>query len=220
MTMAANPALRPQAFLGPLLGDLVAPVAVYYLAQALGASPLTAMLLAGAACLPRLVLELIRRHRLDGLGTAVLIGFVLGAALTLSTGDVRALAVKDAIWPLAGFVVIAGSCLRGKPVTFYMFRPLLTQGRAENRPMWDEVWRTGTPFRHCLRVLAAIWAVLLLLATVAEVIAAVRLPLSQAGAVPGLVTIVTVPLLLASTALYGKRTGLGIRASLDQAGSR
>ncbi len=115
---------------------------------------------------------------------------------------------------------MAGSLLRGKPVTFYLFRPLLTQGRAENRPMWDEVWRSGPAFRRCLRTLAAIWAVLLLAATAAEVILAVRLPLSQAGAVPGLVTLVTVPLLLASTALYGKRTGLGIRASLAAAGSR
>jgi hypothetical protein len=42
-------------------------------------------------------------------------------------------------------------------------------------------------------------------------------PSLQAGGVPGLVTLVTlvtVPLPLASTALYGKRTGLGIRASL------
>ena len=212
--------VSPAVFLPPLLGDLVGPVAVYYLAEGLGAAPLAAMLLGGATCLPRLAVELIRRRRLDGLGTAVLIGFFLGAVLTLTTGNVRALAVKDAIWPLAGFLVVAGSLLRGKPVTFYLFRPLRTQGRAENRPMWDEVWRNGRAFRRCLRTLAAIWAVLLLAATAAEVILAVRLPLGQAGAVPGLVTLVTVPLLLASTALYGKRTGLGIRASLAAGGSR
>jgi hypothetical protein len=214
MTMAATPSVQPRTFLGPLLGDLVAPVAVYYLAQALGASPLAAMLLAGAACLPRLALELIRRHRLDGLGAAVLIAFTIGAVLTLTTGDARTLAVKDAVWPLAGFAVTAGSLLRGKPVTFYLFRPLLTQGRPENRPGWDEVWRNGPAFRRCLRTLAVLWAAVLFLATVAEVILAVRLPLSQAGGVPGLVTLVTVPVLLGGTGLYGKRTGLGIRASL------
>jgi hypothetical protein len=225
MTMT-KPAPHPQpnrssakAVLGPLLGDLVAPVAVYYLVLycrvgGLGASPLAAMLLAGLSCLPRLVLELARRHRLDGLGTAVLVGFVLGAALTLSTGNARTLAVKDAIWPLAGGLVAAGSLLRGKPVAFYLFRPLLTQGRAENRPFWDEVWRHGAPFRRCLRTLTAIWTVLLIAATAVELALAVRLPLSQAGGVPGLVQLVTVPLLLASTALYGKRTGLGVRASL------
>jgi hypothetical protein len=212
--MAETPSLQPHTYLGPLIGDLVAPVAVYYLAQGLGASPLAAMLLGGATCLPRLGLEMAGRRRLDGLGTAVLAGFALGAVLTLTTGDARALAVKDAIWPLAGFLVVVGSCLRGKPVTFYLFRPLLTQGHAENRPLWDEVWRRGPAFRRCLRTLAAIWSVLLLAATLAEVILAVRLPLSQAGGVPGLVTLVAVPLLLGSTALYGKRTGLGIRASL------
>jgi hypothetical protein len=136
---------RRGALLGPLFADLLAPIAVFYVAQSLGISTLNATLLAGLATLPRQLVQLIRHRRLDGLGITVLASFVLGALLTLSTGDMRLMAVKDAIWPLVAGLVTAGSCLRGKPVTFYLFRPLLTQGRVENRPLWDEVWEGGVP---------------------------------------------------------------------------
>lgn len=76
----------------------------------------------------------------------------------------RILIVKDAVWPLAAGVVSAGSCLRGKPVSFFMLRPMLTQGRPENRPFWDQVWSRGGAVRRCLRVLALGWSVVLLAA--------------------------------------------------------
>ena len=206
--------VRAGTFLGPLFADLVAPLAAYYLAQGWGVGTPAATMLAGLSTLPRQVVRFARSRRLDGLGIAVLAAFVLGALLTLYTGDERLMAVKDAIWPLAAGLVAAGSCVRGKPVSFYVFRPLLTQGHAENRPLWDEVWAGGPAFRRALRTLAGLWATILLMAAAAELVLCLRLPMNQAAAVPTLAQLVGVPLLLGCTALYGKRTGLGIRASL------
>ncbi|HEY2795089.1 MAG TPA: VC0807 family protein [Micromonosporaceae bacterium] len=206
---------RPAALIGPLVGDLIAPIAIYYLARWLGASPVLALVLGGLACLPRQALEIVRRRRLDGLGTGVLIAFGLGVLVTLTTGSPRTMVVKDAIWPLAAGLVTAASLVRGKPVTFFLFRPMLTGGRPENRPFWDRVWAGGAPFRHCLRVLAAFWAIWLTVAGAVEIALAARLPLDQAAAVPSLVPIVAVPVLLGVTALYAKNTGLGVRRSLD-----
>ncbi len=148
-----------------------------------------ALILGGLACLPRQVAGLARRGRLDGLGAAVLVAFALSGLLSLLSGDARVLIVKDAVWPLAAGGVTAGSCLRGKPVTFFMLRPMLTQGRPGNRPFWDQVWACGSAFRRCLRVLAIGWSVIL--------------------------PVIAVPVLLGGTALYGHRTGLGIRRSLE-----
>jgi hypothetical protein len=211
---AAGP--RPSALLGPLLGDLIAPIAVFYLARWLGTSAVTALILGGLACLPRQAFEIIRHRRLDGLGTGVLVALALGVLLSLTTGSARALVIKDAIWPLAAGLVTAASLVRGKPVTFFLFRPMLTGGRPENRPFWDRVWSEGQPFRHCLRVLAVFWAVWLLAAGAVEIVLAATLPLDQAAAVPSLVPIVALPVLLGGTALYAKNTGLGVRRSLDQ----
>jgi hypothetical protein len=144
---------------------------------------------------------------------AVVIGLLLGALLTLGTGSPRVLAVKEAAWPAVAGLAVAGSLLRGKPLSFCLFRPLLTGGQAANRPFWDEVWAGGPSFRHCLRTLA-LWAVILFAATAAELAGVLWLPVSQAGAVPGLVPLAAVPLLLGCTAIYGGRTGLGIRAAL------
>jgi hypothetical protein len=207
-------AIRPTALAGVLLGDLIAPACVYYAARALGAPVMLALLLGGLACLPRQAVGLARRRRLDGLGAAVLIVFAVSGLLSLLSGDARVLVLKDAVWPLAAGAVTAGSCLRGKPVTFFMLRPMLTQGRPENRPFWDQVWAAGAPFRHSLRVLAAGWSVILLAAGAAELLLALSLPVSAAAAVPAVVPAIALPVLLGGTALYGKRTGLGVRRSL------
>ena len=220
MTMTAtapppSPAgIRPAALAGVLLGDLIAPAGVYYAASALGAPVMLAVILGGVACLPRQAVGLARRGRLDGLGVAVLVVLAGSGLLSLLSGDARVLVVKDAIWPLAAGAVAAGSCLRGKPASFFILRPVLTQGRAENRPFWDQVWARGSAFRHCLRVLTAGWAVILLAAGAAELLLAGSLPLSAAAAVPAVVPAVTLPVLLGGTAAYGKRTGLGVRRSL------
>ncbi|MEU6849770.1 VC0807 family protein [Actinacidiphila alni] len=205
---------RARQLVGLLVGDLVAPVAVYGAAHAVGAGTMTAALLAGAGCLPRQAVRLAGRRRLDGLGAAVLAAFVVGALLTLISGDPRVMALKDVVWPLAAGLVTAVSCRWGRPVTFYLFRPLLTQGRPENRPLWDRVWAAGGPFRRCLRTLAALWAAVLLATAGTELALCLSLPADRAAAVPGVVPLVAVPLLLGATALYGARTGLGVRASL------
>lgn len=206
---------RPAVLLWPLLGDLVAPIVVYYGARALGASGGLALALGGLGCLPRQVSQVVRRRRLDGLGTAVLASFVLGGLISLSSGDVRLLVAKDAFWPFVAGLLSIGSCLRGKPLTFYVFRPMLTKGRAENRPLWDEVWARGVAFRHCLRVLTLGWALILLATAAMELVLAVSLPLDEAAAVPGLVPVIAVPVLLGCTGLYAKRTGMGVRRSFE-----
>ena len=96
-----------------------------------------------------------------------------------------------------------------------MLRPMLTQGRPENRPFWDQVWARGSAFRRCLRVLAIGWSVILLSTGAVELLLAVSLPLNAAAAVPAVVPVIAVPVLLGGTALYGQRTGLGIRRSLE-----
>lgn len=222
----ASHGTRPAALMGVLLGDLVGPIAVYYVAKAAGASTGLALVLGGVVCLPRQLAELVRKRRLDGLGIVVLMSFALGGGLSLVSGDARFLLVKDAIWPVVAGIIVGASCLRGKPVTFFMFRPLLTQGRAENRPFWDEVWAddAGAPFRRCLRVLAAVWTAVLLVAGAAELILAFMLPLNSAVAAPLIVHVITLPVLLGFTGLYAKNTGMGVRRTLEsrnaEAGAR
>ena len=210
----APPGIRPAALAGVLLGDLIAPACVYYGARALGAPVMLAVLLGGLACLPRQAVELARRRMLDGLGAAVLIVLAVSGLLSLLSGDARVLVVKDAVWPLAAGAVTVVSCLRGKPVTFFVLRPMLTQGQPENRPFWDQVWAAGAAFRHSLRVLAVGWSAILLAAGAVEVLLALSLPISAAAAVTAVVPAIAVPVLLGGTALYGKRTGLGVRRSL------
>jgi hypothetical protein len=207
--------VRPAALAGPLLGDVIAPAVTYYLARGLGAPAAAALILGGLSCLPRQVITVARRRRPDGLGTAVLAALALGGLLALWAGSARLLVARDAIWPLAAGAVAAGSCLRGKPVSFYLMRPLLTGGQVENRPFWEDVWAEGSPFRHCLRILAAGWSVILLATGAVELLLALSLPVTAAAAVTAVGPVAVLALLLGGTALYGKRTGLGIRRSFE-----
>lgn len=129
----ARPAPRARlgAMAGPLLGDLVAPIVVYYVAESLGAPLALALALGGLTALPRQLLELARHRRLDGMGTTVLVAFALGSV---------------------------------------------------------------------------------------ELALAMSVPINAAAAVPGLVSLVALPVLVGGTALYAKRTGLGVRRSLAEMG--
>ena len=222
-----TPGMRTTGLLGTLLGDLGdlgdlgGPIAVYYAAKAAGTSTGLALALGGVVCLPRQLAELVRRRRLDGLGIAVLLSFALGGGLSLLSGDAHFLVLKDAIWPLAAGIIVGASCLRGKPVTFFMFRPVLTAGRIENRPFWDELWAAdaGAPFRSCLRILAAAWTVILLAAGAAELALGCTLSLNEVAGVSLMVHLVMLLFLLGVTALYAKNTGLGVRRSLEAGNS-
>lgn len=216
-TAAQTPNPWLKSLLTVLLGDLIAPVAATYAARSAGASTSVALVLGSATCLLRQIFEIARHRRLDWLGAAVLASFALGGALTLLSGDVRFVVLKDAVWPLAAGVVVAASMLRAKPVSFYVFRPMLTRGHAENRPFWDSVWAdpAGAPFRRCLRVLAVGWTVVLLGSGIVEVVLAFALPLNAAAAAPVVIHVISLPTLLGFTALYAKNTGLGVRRSLE-----
>lgn len=214
-----SPASGPRmaGLLEILFGDLLGPIAVYHAAQAAGSSAGQGLVFGGLVCLPRQPAALVRSHRLDGLGIAVLMSLTLGAALSLVSGSARFLVAKDAIWPLAAGAVAAASCLRGKPVTFFMVRPVLTGGRVENRPFWDGMWAddAGAPFRRCLRVLAAAWTAILLAAGTAESALAFTLPLNRTAAASLMAHVIAPPGLLGFTAIYAKNTGMGVRQSLE-----
>ena len=48
-----------------------------------------------------------------------------------------------------------------------------------------------------------------------ELLLAVSLPVSAAAAVPAVVPAIVIPVLLGGSGLYGRRTGMGVRRSLE-----
>lgn len=155
--------------------EVVAPVAVYYLARAAGLGPVPALLLGGVWPVCRVVAALVRGRRVDRLALLLLVLAGASAALAIPGGDPEFLLAREsAITAILG-VVVLGSIARPRPVMFIVGRAVLA-GAGHDPSPWDERWRTSARFRRLWRTITASWGAGLAVHATLGVVLAVTLP--------------------------------------------
>ena len=213
--MNATPAAhrtRPAALLGGLVVDLVLPVVVFYGLRAAGVAPMPALLASAVPPLVSVVVTAVRGHRPDPLGCAVAASVLLGAVLSVTSGDPRALLLRDA-WLTGAWAAAFLVGLRwGRPLTFTLARPLLegrriwdprSGGLRAPRPeTWDELYATEPRFRRIWRVTGVIWAAAFAVDAALRAAMAVALPVDAVPALSAALWPVTVLLLQVVTNVY------------------
>jgi hypothetical protein len=108
-----------RAMVRSLATDIGIPVAVYYVAHALGASDYLALLAGALFCAGRTAWVAIRDRRLDVFAGFLLILFTAGLALTFVTGDARFVLVKDVATSAVAGLFFLASCLVRRPLSYY-----------------------------------------------------------------------------------------------------
>jgi hypothetical protein len=193
MTAEPAPAASRTRALWVMIADIAAPIAVYYVLRAAGASVWLA--LAVGAIIPAVTATagLLRRRRADMMGLLALATLAASAALSLATGSPRALLARDALITAAWAGYLYLSLLASRPATFVVSRPLLEGRRVYDpatrgwvRPAarsWDELWQGLPRFRRIWRACTLIWGTAILVDAIIRVIMAYTLPV---GLVPGL----------------------------------
>ena len=158
-TTAGGPARRRRrrklaAFL-PLAVDVVVPTALYFVLTELGASPVWALSVAGAATAVSTVVTTVRRGRLDGVGVLVIVEIAISLALLLVTADPRFLLLKPSIYTLitAGYLYL--TCVVGRPVGYEAATPMATGGDPRRLAAYREAWVCSAPFRRRERLVTA-----------------------------------------------------------------
>ena len=203
---------RPTTLLAGMAVDLVLPVIVYYGLRSVGVAPMPALLASALPPLVSVVVTAVRGRRPDGLGLVVAASVLVGALLSGTSGDPRALLMRDGWLTGAWSVVFLVGLRWGRPLTFTLARPLLEGRRiwdprggglrAPRPESWDEVDVTEPRFRRIWRVTAVIWATAFAVDAGLRIAMATALPVDVVPALSAALWPVTLVLLQVVTNVY------------------
>ena len=212
--------------------DMVAPVAVYYAARALGGTVWVALIAGGIVPAIGVVTGLLNRRRAGAMGILILAALAASTALSLVSGSPRALLARDGLTTGTWACYMYLSLLARRPATFVVSRPLLEgrrifdpPGRAWVRPAsmsWDEIWERVPRFRRIWRVCTVIWGSAILADAVVRVVMAYTLPIGLVPALGSALWPVTFIALQFVTNVYFARSGFWriLRTGAAAPGSR
>ena len=210
--MSRPVSLRRQLAL--LVLDIGAPIGLYYGLRAAGMSNLVA--LGAGAVVPAVgvIVQLITRRRLDGVGGVVVVSVLATIVLSLITDSSRFLLARDGfitalwgLWFLATLRARRGPLSR-RPAAFALARPLMEGRRTFGSASWDQLWADEPKFRRIWRVSTIVWGVGLLADAVLRVLMSYTLPIAVVPALAGALWPVTFILIQLVTNVYYHRAGL------------
>ncbi|AEA28027.1 hypothetical protein Psed_5903 [Pseudonocardia dioxanivorans CB1190] len=145
-TGAVRRALRSPTILLGVLGPLVS----YEVLTTMGVAPLPALAYGTAFPFAGIVIEFVRRRRLDVVNAMSLAAIVVGLAGGLVFDSARFLLIKDSIITATVGLAFLGSVAVGRPLLLLVTRRL-------RGPAVDALWAADHGFRRYLRTLTLVW---------------------------------------------------------------
>ena len=188
--------------------DIGAPIGLYYGLTGAGVSTLVA--LGAGALVPAVgvIVQLITRRRLDGVGGVVVVSVLATIALSLLTDNPRFLLAREgfitALWGLWFLATLRAT----RPAAFRLARPLMEGRRSFGQASWDELWTTEPAFVRIWRVSTVMWGAGLLVDAILRVLMSYTLPVAVVPGLGGALWPVTFIVLQVVTNVYYHRAGL------------
>jgi hypothetical protein len=136
----------------------------------------TALMIAGAPAAGWVLIEWLRRRRLDPIGLVVLCGFVAGVVASVALGgDTFVLKVRDSAFTAVFGVACLVSLTWGRPIMFFIGRAMSAGNDPDKVRAYDEMYDLPTASRT-FTVITACWGVGLVTEAGLRVGLAVMLP--------------------------------------------
>lgn len=199
-----------------LLPDVALPAAIYFLLRMLDQSTTVALLAAGGYSACRVGWVAVARHRITVIGLMVSVGVLIGAGLTMITGDARYLMARDSIVSGALGLILLGSLVLRRPVLFPLLKSMSSDDPAKVARL-DQLMTGDPAFRRRLTMITAVWGAGALLESVVRVALVYLLPLDVMPVVSVVLQLVTFGLLLGWTVRYRtKRVRSAAEAKREQ----
>ncbi|RLL68624.1 VC0807 family protein [Streptomyces sp. Z26] len=186
-----------------LLCDLVAPMVLFYVFRAVGMGQLPALLLSATPPLIHTLYSMVKHRKVDTIGVFVILIVGLSAAVSVISGDPRAVLVRGAV--LTGLISlwILSTIWLARPFVYRAMEALLPAKRAK----MDELWHNDPSFRRLWNRLTLLWGVGLLIDALIRLVMAYTLPVDSVPALEGILYAVTWCLLQLVTQLALSKTG-------------
>jgi hypothetical protein len=201
------PSVREQ--LPSLVFGAVLPIGAYFLVRPHVGTDTTALIVAGGFSVAWILLQGIRRRKVDVVGAAVLFGFTVGVvSSTLLGGNAYVLKVRDGFFTaLFGVACIVTLFTHDRPALFYVGRYLSAGNDPAKVSAFDRLHDLPAG-RHTFRVLSVVWGVGLVIEASCRLTLADVLPTGTFLAVSPFITASVIGGLFAFTALYSRRVQL------------
>jgi hypothetical protein len=161
----------------PVLIDIFAPLAAYYLLHLFGIGDVWALALAGSLSGFKAFYDLIRRRSID-LSIAVFGMFALTLVLVGVTQDARFILIKPSLYiELAACYILMTTF--GKPFLLKMAEPFATEGDALRVQAWKNAWETSGVFKKRMRIANALCGGAAALEGIARTMVVLNMPISR-----------------------------------------
>ena len=199
---------KMRAAIGEMVAEAALPYIVYLVLKGRGVSEVDALAAGAVFPVAFIVVNFVRKRRLDGFGLLILATIAVGVALALSSGDARFALVKESFLTGAFGLFLLASMFGQRPFMFYSGRKFATDGTPAGLKAWDGYWVKSATFRRSNRVMTVVWGVAFLAEAAIRVVAAYTLATSTVVALSAVVPLAVIALLMAWTFRYsvGTRT--------------
>jgi len=189
-----------------LIWGAALPIGVYFLVRSHVRTDSAALIVAGCFSAGWILLQFVRRRRVDAVGIIVLSGFVVGVlSSTLLGGNAYVLKVRDGFFTaLFGVACIVTVFTHDRPTLFYVGRYLSAGNDPVKVSAFDRLHELPVG-RRTFRVLSIVWGVGLVVEAAFRLTLADVLPTGTFLAVSPFLTAGVVGGLFAFTALYTRR---------------
>ncbi|MGV9269142.1 VC0807 family protein [Kitasatospora sp. NPDC003701] len=163
-----------------LVLELALPLAGYYVLKGLGASQWAALAVSGLLLAPWIAYGMVKRRRVEAMPVFTLTLLVVGALMSMVTGDPRTLLVRDSwLFGVVGLWVL-GTLATRRPFMLSAGRSVVaTKVGEEGAREWTDRWDHEPDFRHHIRVITAVWGVGFTADAVIRVVLARTLPIDS-----------------------------------------
>ncbi|KAA2258155.1 hypothetical protein F0L68_23895 [Solihabitans fulvus] len=167
-----------------LVFELGVPLAGYYGLRAAGASEWLAVAAGGLLIVPWLVHGMVKQRKVEVLGVFTLSIMLIGALMSMVTGDPRVLLIRDS-W-LGGVLGLwlLGTLATRRPFMLVAARSVVVAKIGEAGAVeWESRWDREPAFRRHIRVITAVWGAGFTLDAGVRVVLAYTLPVDAVPAV-------------------------------------
>jgi hypothetical protein len=149
-----------RALLPTLVFDIAGPLALYWLLRAAGTADVTALIASGILPAIGVVIGIVRHHRIDAIGSLVLLGIVAGTIAGLLTHSARLVLMEGSV-PTAVFALACfGSLLTPRPLMYRIALQARGASTTAGRALQTR-WELPA-VQHALRFITLVWGATML----------------------------------------------------------
>ena len=147
--------------------DVAGPLVAYQLLRSAGQSAVSALVLSGILPALGIVINLVRRRRINAVGVLVLAGIVIGTILGVITRDPKLVLLEGSV-PTAVFgLACLGSLRRRRPLIYRFALEFMGEDSPRGRE-FSSLWQYPA-FRHAFNLFTVVWGVTYLAEAAARV---------------------------------------------------